>query len=115
MIDLDVDPKLVFGFFDHGRVSKSMHDAIVTNGWCLPRVPVFEIPAHVADGHRYMLADGNTRRNVAEYLQRTLPVRIFDAHERIITDGTLIAHFRHSSDPMLYQKLLLIYQRKIVR
>jgi hypothetical protein len=56
-----------------------------------------------------MLADGNHRRNVAEYLKMNLPISLFRRDEEMDLFDHKLAYFRNMKNPRLYIKLLNEY------
>lgn len=113
MILTNVSPKAVWGFHQKVGVSKSLVEYLMQKGWeNIPPVPVYSIPGDlIEDNLRFILLDGNHRRNAAEHLELLLPVAIYDLEEEIsLEDG--LAPFRHMNNPELYSRLLMCYTHR---
>ncbi len=113
MIEIELDPKIIWAFHQTDRISKGLVDEITTNGWKnIKRVPVFQIPDHVKRfNFEFILIDGNHRRNVAEYLENLLPCALFSIGERVDLTVHNLAYFRHHDDSRLYEKLLTAFKK----
>ena len=114
MIEIELEPKIIWAFHQTDRIGKGLVEEIVANGWKnIKKVPVFQIPDKIERfSFEYVLIDGNNRRNIAEYLQNLLPCALFDFGEKIDLAVHNLAYFRHHNDPRVYEKLLEAFKKQ---
>ena len=111
-----VNPEKIFGFQPNKGLAFKIYTYVCLNGWDgIPLVPIFKIPEDIrVEDFRYVLADGHHRMKIAIELRSLLPCALFNKDETIKPDGIEIAHFRHSSDKNLYEKLIRFYKNRYI-
>ena len=109
----NLDPKTIHSFMPAG-LDSLLRDYVKQNGWDnVPPIPVFEIPQELReDGFKYVLADGNHRKEVALSLVQKVPSIIYEPHEQPSPERDGLASFKHHNDQTLYKKLVLFYIKR---
>ena len=110
-----LDPKEVYGFLPHARASDDVIRLIQERRRdILKDVPVFPIPTQYQQDspYRFLLCDGNHRREGYERCNLLLPSALYEPKEKIEIERDDLSPFRAANHPRIFERLILIFLRR---